>query len=710
MPSPPTNPFTPDQPIVEEERFFGRGEAIEWIDDRIIEGHHIILIFGMPHVGKTSLLYRLRPRYAGKVLPVYVGVAHWPQAPVRDLLWRLAVEIHQQLNQGQLDSAELSREAFLAQWDYLHQEAFPAWRQILQGKHLLLLLDGLDLARLEEGTWAELLLRLQEIVAQESDLWIVATVNGASTQIKSPVPALRGVPLLDLDFLTEPQTEELLNLAHLQLGFDYDAVRRIHKLTGGHPYLVQRFGAELYRRLVPSGQVTIHIVNDLAPLIAAATAEDLFNQQWEALSRGARIVLAGVAGLQGYQGTITAWDVVLLLRKSGVERPAAVIEQSLNELCNHRIMRWLSGSVYTLRMDLWRTWLAEAHPLVEVLTGKRPRPKEALPVPKRRIAIDWGSVSLWVAVGLVVLIVGRVWATRGSHPEVIELEPTPTLVRTPLPVATRVVLPSHIVYMAQAGPHEPWCIWTMHDDGTDPVRLTDATSEDTMPAWSPDGKRLAFVSNRGGNRDVWLMNTDGGQLENITRSEADEWTPAWSPDGTAIAFSSYRDGNWEIYLCKPDGTQVQPLTRNAAADYAPAWSSDGGRIAFVSERDGNPEIYIVNRDGTGLRRLTEDAAKDQFPQWSPDGSQIAFESERDGNAEVYVMAQDGSGVRNLTNEPSSDEHGPSWSPDGKRISYYSNRDGSWDIFIVLADGQQKVNLTQSPEIVEQGSAWQPMAR
>jgi Tol biopolymer transport system component len=706
VPHPSSNPFTPNEPIVEEERFFGREDVCEWIADCFYEHRRFLLVYGTPRVGKTSLLLRLRTRLAGKGLPVYVDLGALPQAPARDLLWSVIVEIHRQLGEQREPLPAPAHEAFHSQAAYLHDDLLPAWREGLRGRPLILLLDGVDLARFREGSWAELVLRLQEIVAQEADLQVVMTVRGSSTGLKEPVPALRGLPQWDLDYLIEAQTEELLvGLARYQLGFDYDALRRIHLLTGGHPYLVQLYGAELYRHLAPYGQVTIHAVSDLVPTVVERAA-GAFGREWDGLSRDAQITLAAVGAMHGYRGTATPWDIVLLLRRAGANRGVELVEQGLQELCDRRIMRWYGASSYALRLELWRPWSADAHPLPDVLHGKRPRRKEQRTALPRGPAINWGGLLPWLGIGLVILLVAKVWSSRSSSPGVVLL-PTLTLPpATPRPTATRVPVPGRIAYMAQAGPYGPWCIWTMRDNGTDPMRLTDGTSDDTMPAWSPDGRKLAFTSNRSGNRDVWVMDADGTNLQNITQSPADEWTPAWSPDGMDIAFASHRDGNWEIHIAKPDGSQVRRLTNHPAPDYAPSWSPDGSRLAFVSERDGNAEIYTVNRDGTDLRRLTENQVTDLYPQWSPDGTLIAFESYRDGNMEIYVMEADGSNPRNLTNDPDSEEHQPSWSPDGRWITYYSNRDSSWDVFIMAADGSQKVNLTMSPAS-EQSPTWQP---
>lgn len=699
------NPFTPEQPIVEEESFFGREDVIEWIDDCLVAGERFVVVYGMPRIGKTSLLFRLRTRLANRAFPAYVAVGE-QRASAIEMLWHLVSTVHTQLGEGREDWPTLLHDAFVAGPDRLHSELLPLWRKALHGRPVALLLDGLVVDRLNEGIWADLVARLREIVDREPDIQVVAVVAGASTETESPVPALRGLPQRDLDGLSEEQTEELLvGLARFQLGFDYDALRRIHTWTGGHPYLLHVFGSELYRRLAPYGQVTIHIVEDLLPTVVEVAAH-LFAAAWEEMGREERVTLAAIGSLVGYRGAVAPWDIVVLLRKYGVNRTTEAVDESLKRLCRRRVLHWLGGSGYALYSELWRPWLAEAHPLVEVLTGKRQK-REAITPAGRRLSVDWGALLLYAGIGLAILLVAKVWRSRQS-PAVVPL-PTPTVAVTPRPTPTRVILPGKVAYMAQATVHEPWAIWIMRDNGSDPVQVTEGTSDDTLPAWSPDGARLAFVSNRTGDRDIWVMNADGTHLENITRTPAaDEWTPAWSPDGSSIAFASNRDGNWELYIAQADGSGVQRITWHEGPDYSPDWSPDGSQLAFVSERGGNPEICVVNRDGSGLQRLTPDGATALSPRWSPDGTLIAFESYRDGNMEIYTMAPDGSDPRNLTGEPGSDEHGPAWSPDGKWILYYSNRDGSWDIFKMRADGEQKTNLTLGPAI-EQAPAWQPEA-
>jgi tricorn protease-like protein len=229
-----------------------------------------------------------------------------------------------------------------------------------------------------------------------------------------------------------------------------------------------------------------------------------------------------------------------------------------------------------------------------------------------------------------------------------------------------------------------WEIFTVETDGTEATPLTDLETNQFHPAWSPDGKKIAFDTQSGeGDTQIGILDADGSILKTLTDGPAWNYLPAWSPDGDRIAFVSNRDGNDEIYVMNTDGSGQERLTADVDEDLSPSWSPDGTQIAFQSNRDGFNRIYVMNAEGSGVTRMIESEGFD--PAWSADGARIAFASTADGNPEIYAMSADGSNATRLTDDPSHDWN-PVWSPDGAKIAFESDRGGEVGVYLMNSDG------------------------
>lgn len=236
------------------------------------------------------------------------------------------------------------------------------------------------------------------------------------------------------------------------------------------------------------------------------------------------------------------------------------------------------------------------------------------------------------------------------------------------------------------------------------------------PAYSPDGRWLAYMSNADGDFDIYAMSPLLGIRRRLTDAPGRDGTPVWSPDGTRIAFQSFRDGNSQIYVMNADGSGQRNLSSNQWADEHPFWSSDGQRLLFASNRSATPEapdnvdIFEMRADGRDVRRVTRTREVETYPSWSPDGSRItARRVMGDGNWEVVVMNADGSDARVPAPHPGFDGW-PVWSPDGERIAFSSERAGSADLYLIdlASDGLNR--LTWDDERDERQPFFSPDGR
>lgn len=205
----------------------------------------------------------------------------------------------------------------------------------------------------------------------------------------------------------------------------------------------------------------------------------------------------------------------------------------------------------------------------------------------------------------------------------------------------------------------------MDADGGNLKRITDDKLDKAPPVPSPDGSRLAFVafSLEGDRHDIHVVGQDGVGLKNLTAelSKDKKLAPAWSADGKSIAYMESKGYALNLRLIDVETGKVSKVTEDASATFANAvWSPDGRRIAYVSSPAGSAmdkargDIYVMNADGSGVKNLTANPAEDNYPAWSADGTSIYFVSFRDGNAQIYSVTMDGATEVRLTRNAGQD--------------------------------------------------------
>jgi TolB protein len=231
-------------------------------------------------------------------------------------------------------------------------------------------------------------------------------------------------------------------------------------------------------------------------------------------------------------------------------------------------------------------------------------------------------------------------------------------------------------------------------DGFNPRRVTVNGSLNILPAWSPDGHALAYVSYRQGTPDIFLAWIYEGRSSNLNAGKGGQaFAPSWSPDGKRIAYSSNRGGNMEIWVANADGGGAHRLTSSAASDTAPCWSPTGQEIAFTSNRSGSPQIWVMDSEGLNLRRLTNVGNYNDAPAWNPSKqwSEVAYTSRLEGGFEVAIVDLATRQVRQVTEGRGSCEY-PSWAPNGRHLVFACSRGKNWQLAVSDREGRDVQTL------------------
>jgi TolB protein len=212
------------------------------------------------------------------------------------------------------------------------------------------------------------------------------------------------------------------------------------------------------------------------------------------------------------------------------------------------------------------------------------------------------------------------------------------------------------------------------------------------------GSKMAFtVKVKGGRDQIYAMDFDGANAFKVSNNSSTNLLPAYSPSGGQIAYTSYMRNNPDLYVGAAGGGRPKKLSAHPGMNTGAAWSPDGSKLAITLSKGGNPDIYVINAsNGSIIKQITNDKSIDTSPAWSPDGSQLAFVSDRNGGPQIFVVSSSGGTARQVSFNGSYNTT-PTWSPrTGKQILAYTTRDGGrYDIVTLDLATKQMVRITQN---------------
>ena len=269
----------------------------------------------------------------------------------------------------------------------------------------------------------------------------------------------------------------------------------------------------------------------------------------------------------------------------------------------------------------------------------------------------------------------------------------------------RGVFSTRISYVVQSG--RQYSLLVTDADGEGAQVALNSPDPIISPAWSPDGKSLAYVSFESQKAVVWVQDTGSGSRRMLANFRGSNSAPAWAPDGRSLALALSRDGLTQIFTIPAAGGEPRRLTTSRAIDTEPVYTADGRSIYFVSDRGGGPQIYRMPAGGGGAERVTFDGDYNISPTVSPDGRSLAYVSRVGGAFKLMSLDLAAGAVRSLTS--TRDDESPSFAPNGRLIVFATRVDGRDVLMTSTLDGRIKTRLLTSGSDVRE-PAWGPFGR